>query len=712
MKISIDQIIKRLLIPAVVLPLAFSSCDKEQFDGEGDGEEGYVRLRLNNDLQPVTVTKTGDEIIYCVDLTDSQGAVVQSYTDHTQIPEQIKLKRGDYTVTAYNGEQAEAGFDTPYYAGDTTVSIQTANLTTAEVVCRLANTKVSVGFSDAVKNNFTEYAVTVSNGTDEGALIYAEDETRAGYFKTTGQLTWTVNLVNNQGTPFTTGQTILDVKPREHYRLYFDVDETGNPSDGGVSVTITVDDATNDRDHDIDVLLNKKAKPQIAGSGFDISAPVQAAVGETISCDVSIVAEATISDVKIAHASSYLSSLGIPETFSLIAIDAATAATVNGQGITWSTPVSEAVSVRIGFGELLAKLPIGEYVFTISVLDAQNQLLEQDLQIAVVPDVEVEMLGVDAWAKFATFKAEWKTYSKPATVGFEYKTADAAEWTAIPESSVTILDSGYEAKVKLDSATNYVVRAVTGNSQSTQVAFTTEKADRMPNMNFDDWTYIDNKTWYAGKDLLSDDITSGNYWWDSGNKGANTLSAVNPTSKETENVVKGNAVKMATTTVFTVMAAGNIYTGQFGKTVGTSGAEIYFGRPYTCRPLKLTGYYSYSSGKIDKTKAPYESFSGMQDSCHIYIALCDWTGPFTVNTTTSQFMDFSDPDIIAFGELKTDQSTNGYQKFTIDIEYRDTTRKPTYIVMVASASKYGDYFTGSTSSVLYLDEMDFIFDEE
>lgn len=52
-----------------------------------------------------------------------------------------------------------------------------------------------------------------------------------------------------------------------------------------------------------------------------------------------------------------------------------------------------------------------------------------------------------------------------------------------------------------------------------------------------------------------------------------------------------------------------------------------------------------------------------------------------------------------------------YEKFSIDLLYRDLTRKPTYILIVCSASKYGDYFTGSTSSVLLLDEFDLIYGE-
>ena len=51
-----------------------------------------------------------------------------------------------------------------------------------------------------------------------------------------------------------------------------------------------------------------------------------------------------------------------------------------------------------------------------------------------------------------------------------------------------------------------------------------------------------------------------------------------------------------------------------------------------------------------------------------------------------------------------------YERFEIDIKYRDTNRKPTYILIVASSSKYGDYFTGGEGSTLYLDELELSFD--
>ena len=102
------------------------------------------------------------------------------------------------------------------------------------------------------------------------------------------------------------------------------------------------------------------------------------------------------------------------------------------------------------------------------------------------------------------------------------------------------------------------------------------------------------------------------------------------------------------------------------------------------------------------------------DKCSIYIILCDWTAPFAVNTQKEQFVVLSDPSILAYGELSDAEASRTdmteYEKFEIDIKYRDTNRKPSYILIVASASKYGDYFTGGVGSTLYIDEFELGFD--
>ena len=158
-------------------------------------------------------------------------------------------------------------------------------------------------------------------------------------------------------------------------------------------------------------------------------------------------------------------------------------------------------------------------------------------------------------------------------------------------------------------------------------------------------------------------------------------------------------------------AGGNIYSGDFYDLVGMNGAEIDFGRPYTSRPKALHGWYDYSPVAIDYADDSHSGLKGSMDVCQIYVALTDWSGPFRVNNAAGTLFNPDDPSVIAYGTLEDNEGTGGeYKEFTIELEYRDTERKPTYVLVVATASKYADYFTGGNGSVLYIDEFEFIFE--
>lgn len=59
--------------------------------------------------------------------------------------------------------------------------------------------------------------------------------------------------------------------------------------------------------------------------------------------------------------------------------------------------------------------------------------------------------------------------------------------------------------------------------------------------------------------------------------------------------------------------------------------------------------------------------------------------------------------------LTSAETVSSYKEYTIQLEYRDY-RKPKYLIIVASASKYGDFFTGGDGSTLYLDELELLYE--
>lgn len=147
------------------------------------------------------------------------------------------------------------------------------------------------------------------------------------------------------------------------------------------------------------------------------------------------------------------------------------------------------------------------------------------------------------------------------------------------------------------------------------------------------------------------------------------------------------------------------------RTDGTNGV-LNFGRPWNVRPTRLRGYMSYVTAPIDRTTSEMAHLKGENDTAIIYIALTDWDEPYEIRTNTKdrQLFDSDDPHVIAYGALEVNYSTGGYKPFEIDLEYRSTSRKPKYILVVAAASKYGDYFTGAADATLLVDQFSLDYD--
>ena len=380
-------------------------------------------------------------------------------------------------------------------------------------------------------------------------------------------------------------------------------------------------------------------------------------------------------------------------------------------------------------------------------LDGETRTFIYTIGVPTVAKTTLTADAANAWSSFAYLSARYSFVGIPddSKFAFEYQTDGASDWT-----KVTDLEKGdgntFTAKVTgLTPGTNYKYRLVynDGEFASEEVEFTTEAQTALKYANFDAW-YQNQKAWYAIPEAEATSFDNHkkylNSFWDSGNMGAATMSK-NPTeeAKGTE-AHNGSSVKMSSQFVglFGVgkFAAGNIYTGHYYETVmSPMGAKIFFGQSFTSRPTQLKGWYKYTRGeKVDYGDDPHKSelTNSGGDQCAIYIALADNVGldgggqnyAFEIDNTLSaddpdnfkykNTIDFSDknPNIVAYGTITEAEAkgTGEWQEFTIDLKYRDLTRVPKYIIVVASASKYGDYFTGSTSSVMYLDECELVFE--
>lgn len=342
----------------------------------------------------------------------------------------------------------------------------------------------------------------------------------------------------------------------------------------------------------------------------------------------------------------------------------------------------------------------------------------------------LEVKAANAWSKSASLEGQIGSSAEDldgSYMTFEYKLATAQTWT-----TATTTKDGEAFKANLSGLTpqakyNYrlVYRKDGTEYVSDEAAFTTEAQTALVNGNMDDW-YKSGKTWYAASEAY---FNANGSFWDSSNPGTTTgagaLVNANPTQGNSTEVHtasgKSAELKSQYASAFGIgkFAAASLYAGKFNSLVGTNGAKIDFGQSFTSRPTALHGWFKYSTGAIDYLGSNTPSSLGLVkgtslDVCSVYIALT--TKAYQIdNTDTSTFIDFdNDSGIVAYAELPLSESvsTNGqWKEFTLNLNYHSQTTKPSYIIIVCSSSKYGDYFTGSTSSLMYLDDLELVYNK-
>lgn len=310
--------------------------------------------------------------------------------------------------------------------------------------------------------------------------------------------------------------------------------------------------------------------------------------------------------------------------------------------------------------------------------------------------------GVFPMTTRATLSGNIQSGKQPV---IEYKKESAKNWNKLASSAVNVKGTSYTASFSnLMPGTSYQYRISIDDTAGDAQSFTTAPATPLTDGSFDNW-HQDGKLWNPW-------TKNGTSFWDTGNRGATTISDSNSIPSDDTCDRKGKAAMLESKYLVMKFAAGNIFTGTYKKTVGTNGV-LDFGRPFTSFPSKLRVNYKYTSATIDKVgDDDYQYLKGRPDSCHIYIALTDWNEPREIRTRPSerQLFEKNDTHVIAYAELIKGETVSSWQQVDLELKYRYTNRTPKYIVVVASASKYGDYFVGGTGSKLWVDNFELIYD--
>lgn len=290
------------------------------------------------------------------------------------------------------------------------------------------------------------------------------------------------------------------------------------------------------------------------------------------------------------------------------------------------------------------------------------------------------------------------------TPEIEYAKQSESSWNSVPSSDISVSGTSFTATLSgLSASTTYKYRVSVDGTAGSEQTFTTVAAVALENGKLENWSQ-DGKVWYPN-------ASDANPFWGTGNPGAANF--IGNLTEPTDESISGKAALLETKNAIIKLGAGNLFTGDF-QLDGLNGL-LHFGREFSSFPTALRLYYKYTSTTINMigdNVGDLASMKGEPDICHIYIALSDKSEPYEIrnNPSNRHLFDPDDSNIIAYGEFTSNQSTSSYKQIEIPLEYRYTNRTPKYIIIVASSSKYGDYYIGGVGSKLWLDEMELVYE--
>ena len=367
--------------------------------------------------------------------------------------------------------------------------------------------------------------------------------------------------------------------------------------------------------------------------------------------------------------------------------------------------------------------------------------VEQWTLYVEVTDASVEIEKINPWARKASV-----TFNGMAgqEVGCRYRESGTETWYNVPEGEIVSDGGQFDVNITgLKPDTDYEVMAICGSEESPVESFRTESATPMPNGSFEYASLVSGTSYYKFYDP-SCGVEDGSYmFWGSGNgegpEGVNGSAnmGIIITYVDTDEKVDGKqSVRAQTSQMAGILAAGNLFTGQFAGLVGTSGGKVNFGRPWTTRPTALKLYCKYKTDKMDIIGGMPPGVTLTKDNydcAEIKFAIGNWaykkyggtpSSPVHVNTTdAATFIDYNtDESTIANGTLqlqhdgyvlngaaKVSQPTDEWIEYTIPLNYHDVNAIPTHIIISCASSKYGDYFSGCSSSKLWLDKFELVY---
>lgn len=366
---------------ACVLLLFAGSCATESFEG-GDGSKGTIALRIGVDgsvTDAIPHTKSSQASIipqvsdFNLKLTKTDGSYTGAWGSLGEFPADKQFNTGAYTMEAYYGAMDYEGFNAPYYYGIADFHVVEGESAEVMVTASLANSMVSIDYTDAFRSFFKEYGARVHSAG--GAYIdFTSDEDAPAYLRP-GDVTLSVNVTKQNGLGANIEAATFQALPKHHYHVTLDVNN-GQTGEGVISVIFDDTIDTEDVEIDISDAILLMPGPSLTAKGFTpdqtLSVVEGIANGQT---SIVINAPGALRSVRLTTQSTELLPKGFPAEIDLMAATPAQQELLASFGLQtkglFNKPDKMAI---IEFAELFTKLLSNtDHNFTVVAIDKMGK---------------------------------------------------------------------------------------------------------------------------------------------------------------------------------------------------------------------------------------------------------------------------------------------------------------------------------------------------
>lgn len=723
-------------ISAVVVAAGMSlqSCQSEApFSSEG---EALVRLNVDVNSK-LTRAVDGEEELKAgarIYISNDKG-VLNKWTGVQNIPQDgFYLRYGTYTAEVMAGDSVPVSFTKRYFKGATEFSVGSdAPTTQVSVSCRIANVVVSIEESTIDSNYVSDLKVEVGNSRGYSLTYAADSIMNYGYFMMpSGEtaLNYTVSGKNSKGEDFTKSGVIEDVKSAHNYRLHFDYDMSGEDK-GGAFLIISIEE-----ENLIEEEVTIYGRPAFSWVGNDpaVDSQIIGTPGTFGSKTLRVAAYGGFRELTMTSADADLISVLVHKEFQLVKITDVARKHLSDRGITVTTvdPKDNLYRYYVEFSasflnSLLARDT--EFVLTMTAVDVNGKHTSYDVRIAnteeaivyadpIIIDFEglkTDLTAVSARSASIPVSITDETAVNPSV---QYRKTGETAWNTVPVSATRATGTINVRISGLSPNSEYEVRVVAGEVtdgsyefESAVSKFSTESEFVIPNASMEEWSNYGNSIIFPG-------TGSERTFWDSGNEGAAKAKDVLTTSSSDmfHSGSKSARLESKFASVFGVgkFAAGNLFVGSYVRTDGMDGV-LSFGREYNgSHPVSLSLWVNYRPAPISDRKT--DNLDGAEnDKAQIYVALSTEPVEIRTKSTNRKLFNKDDDCILAYGQMTFDEAYGAdgeLRSINIPLEYYEKakTQKPLYLIIVCSASKFGDYFEGGRGSVMYVDDFELVYE--